>query len=118
MAHEPLLRDGYVVTADDSAGDLPSGDILVRDDQIVAVARNLSAPSRDAEVIDATGRVVIPGFVDTHRHVWQRAIGGFTPQMTGAGYDAVVPRGIAPQYSPRTSMRAPSGVHCRPSTPV
>ena len=100
MAHELLLSGGYVVTVDDSFGDLAGGDILVRDDQIVAVGRNLSAPSRDAEVIDVTGRLVIPGLVDTHRHVWQGAIGGFTPQVTGAGYDPAVLRGIAPQYSP------------------
>jgi 5-methylthioadenosine/S-adenosylhomocysteine deaminase len=51
-------------------------------------------------VIDVTGRLVIPGLVDTHRHVWHGAIGGFTPQMTGAGYDPAVLSGIAPQYSP------------------
>jgi cytosine/adenosine deaminase-related metal-dependent hydrolase len=50
-------------------------------------------------VIDAEGRLVIPGLVDTHRHVWQGAIGGFTPQVTGAGYDPAVLHGIAPRHS-------------------
>jgi cytosine/adenosine deaminase-related metal-dependent hydrolase len=68
MAHELLLRGGYVVTVDDSLGDLPGGDVLIQDDQIVAVGRNLSTSTRDTEVIDATGRLVIPGLVDTHRH--------------------------------------------------
>ena len=72
MAHELLLRGGYVVTVDDSLGDLPEGDVLIQDDQIVAVGRNLSTSTRDTEVIDATGRLVIPGLVDTHGHLWQR----------------------------------------------
>jgi 5-methylthioadenosine/S-adenosylhomocysteine deaminase len=79
------LKGGYVVTVDDSLRDLPHGDVLIRDDQVAAVGRNLSASTRDAEVLDVAGRLVIPGLVDTHRHVWQGAIGGFTPQMTGAG---------------------------------
>ena len=100
MAHELLLRGGYVVTVDDSLGDLPEGDVLIQDDQIVAVGRNLSTSTRDTEVIDATGRLVIPGLVDTHRHVWQGAIGAFTPQMTGAGYGPAVLNGISTRYEP------------------
>jgi 5-methylthioadenosine/S-adenosylhomocysteine deaminase len=100
MVRELLLKGGYVVTVDNSIGDLPEADVLIQDDQIAAVGRNLSTFTEDADVIDATGRLVIPGLVDTHRHVWQGAIGGFTPQMTGAGYDPAVLRGIAPQYSP------------------
>ena len=50
-------------------------------------------------MIEARGRLVIPGLVDTHRHVWQGAIGGFTPQITGAGYGPAVLTGIAPRHS-------------------
>jgi 5-methylthioadenosine/S-adenosylhomocysteine deaminase len=100
MAHELLLRGGLVVTMDDSRGDLSDADVLIRDGVIAAVGRGLSTSIRDADVIDATGRLVIPGLVDTHRHVWQGAIGGFTPQMTGAGYGPAVLNGIAPRYLP------------------
>ena len=41
LAHELPLRGGYVVTVDDSLGDLPEGDVLIQDDQIVAVGRNV-----------------------------------------------------------------------------
>jgi len=51
-------------------------------------------------VIEATGRLVIPGLVDTHRHVWRGAIGGYTPQITGAGYGPAVLTGIALKHSP------------------
>jgi 5-methylthioadenosine/S-adenosylhomocysteine deaminase len=100
MAHELIVKGGFVVTMDESFGDLADADILIRDDVIAAVGRGLSTSARGADVIDATGRLVIPGLVDTHRHVWQGAIGGFTPQMTGAGYGPAVLTGIAPRYSP------------------
>jgi len=88
------------VTVDDSLRDLPNGDVLIRDDQVAAVGRNLSTSTRDAEVLDVAGRLVIPGLVDTHRHVWQGAIGASTPQMTGAGYGPAVLNGISTSYEP------------------
>lgn len=100
MAHELLLKRGYVVTVDESLGDLPDGDVLIQDDKIVAVGRDLSPATQDARVIDATGHLIIPGLVDTHRHVWQGAIGAFTPQMTGVGYGPAVLNGISTRYEP------------------
>ena len=99
MPKELLIKGGNVVTVDPAIGDLPVGDVLVRDGSIVDVGLNLATSEPDAEVIDAEGRLVIPGLVDTHRHVWQGAIGGFTPQVTGAGYDPAVLHGIAPRHS-------------------
>jgi 5-methylthioadenosine/S-adenosylhomocysteine deaminase len=99
VSRELLLKGGYVVTVDDSIGDLPQGDVLIRDDRIAAVARDLSPSSGDAQVIDASGRLVIPGLVDTHRHVWQGAIAAYTPQITGAGYEPIVLAGISPEYT-------------------
>jgi 5-methylthioadenosine/S-adenosylhomocysteine deaminase len=101
MSRELLLKGGYVVTVDDSTGDVPQGDVLIRDDLIVAVGLGLSPSSGDAEIIDATGRLVIPGLVDTHRHVWQGAIAAYTPQITGAGYEPIVLAGISPEYAPQ-----------------
>ena len=97
---ELLIKGGHVVTVDEELGDLPGADVLLRDGVIAAVGRGLSTSTKDAEMIDATGRLIIPGLIDTHRHVWQGAIGAFTPQMTGAGYDPVVLNGISTQYSP------------------
>jgi 5-methylthioadenosine/S-adenosylhomocysteine deaminase len=99
MARELLIRGGYVVTVDPELGDLPAGDVLVTDSVITAVGTGLQPAAPGAEVIDARGRLVIPGLVDTHRHVWQGAIGAFTPQMTGAGYEPAVLRGIAPMHT-------------------
>jgi cytosine/adenosine deaminase-related metal-dependent hydrolase len=88
------------VTADPDLSDLPAGDVLVADGLITAVGPELEPATTAAEVIEAAGRLVIPGMVDTHRHVWQGAIGGYTPQITGAGYGPAVLTGIALKYSP------------------
>ena len=100
MSKELLVKGGYVVTFDPGLGDLPVGDVLVADGLIIAVGPDLEPATAAAEVIEAAGRLVIPGMVDTHRHVWQGAIGGYTPQITGAGYGPAVLTGIALKHSP------------------
>ncbi|HWN60514.1 MAG TPA: hypothetical protein VNO25_07560 [Streptosporangiaceae bacterium] len=74
--------------------------MLRADRAIAAVGPSLAPASGDAEVIDAAGRLVIPGMVDTHRHVWQGAIGGYTPKITGVGYGPAVLTGISMRQSP------------------
>jgi imidazolonepropionase len=48
-------------------GVIPAGEVLVADGKIAAVGAKVEAPA-DAEIIDAQGRVVMPGFVDCHTH--------------------------------------------------
>src|SRR6202050_4559321 len=100
MPRELLIKGGHVVTVDPDLGDLPAGDVLVTDGVITAVGTDLTPATGDAGVIDAAGRRVIPGRVDTHRHVWQGAIGGYTPQITGVGYGPAVLTGISLRHSP------------------
>jgi cytosine/adenosine deaminase-related metal-dependent hydrolase len=69
MAKRLLIKGGVVVSVDPSIGELREGDVLVEDDTIVEVAPSIDAG--DAEVLDATGMVVMPGLVDSHRHFWQ-----------------------------------------------
>jgi 5-methylthioadenosine/S-adenosylhomocysteine deaminase len=70
-----LIRGGHVLTMD-SAGDLPSADVHIRDGVIQQVGRDLDAP--EAEVIDATGKIVAPGLVDTHWHMWNTLLRGMS----------------------------------------
>src|SRR5262245_20568866 len=65
---EFVVRNAYIVTMDPKLGDIPSGDIHVRDGALVAVGANLNAPG--AEAIDGRNRIACPGFVDTHFHLW------------------------------------------------
>lgn len=92
-----LLRGGHVLTMDPALGDLPVGDVLIEDDTIAAVDRRIDA---DAEVVDVGGRIVIPGFVDTHRHTWEAAIRGCAPNATLDDYFVEVLDTFAPVYGP------------------
>jgi cytosine/adenosine deaminase-related metal-dependent hydrolase len=93
-----LLRGGTVVSADPAVGDLPRGDVLVEDGRIAAVAAGIDAP--DAEVVDATGKIVLPGFVDTHRHTWQTAFRGVGADWTFDQYRAAMHGTLKPHYQP------------------
>jgi 5-methylthioadenosine/S-adenosylhomocysteine deaminase len=97
MTNRMLLRGGHVLSVDPGIGDLPRGDVLIEDDKIAAVEPEISA---DAEVIDATGFIVIPGFVDTHRHTWESAIRGCAPNATLDDYFVEVLDTFAPLYRP------------------
>ncbi|HOX46795.1 MAG TPA: 8-oxoguanine deaminase [Myxococcota bacterium] len=65
-----LIRDALVVATQDPAlGEIRGGDLLVEGARIAAVGRGLTAQAD--EVIDARGRVVLPGMVNTHHHLYQ-----------------------------------------------
>jgi cytosine/adenosine deaminase-related metal-dependent hydrolase len=65
---EFVVRNAYIVTMDPKLGDIPNGDVHVRNGALVAVGPNLSAPG--AEEIDGRNRIACPGFIDTHFHLW------------------------------------------------
>ncbi|RRR81733.1 amidohydrolase family protein [Streptomyces sp. RP5T] len=97
MTHRTLLRAGHVLSMDPGIGDLPRGDVLIEDGRIAAVDREISA---DAEVLDMTGRIVIPGFVDTHRHTWEASIRNVAPDATLDDYFVDILDTFAPLYTP------------------
>jgi 5-methylthioadenosine/S-adenosylhomocysteine deaminase len=75
-----LIRNAAIVLTMDSAvgqgplGVLTGADVLIVGDTIAAVGKQL--PSHDADVVDAAGKIVMPGFVDGHNHLWQSLIRG------------------------------------------
>ncbi len=80
-----VLRGGTVLTMDDAHTVLPRGDVLVVDGQVAAVGTQLDVPEGTQE-IDATGGVVMPGMIDTHRHMWQTAMRGYGADWTLTQY--------------------------------
>ncbi|MER5523412.1 amidohydrolase family protein [Streptomyces sp. NPDC002677] len=93
-----LLTGGTVVSMDPVVGDLDRGDVLIEDGVIVKVAGHIDAP--DAEVIDATGRIVMPGFVDNHRHTWQTAFRGVGADWTFPEWAVAMHGTVKPHYQP------------------
>ena len=69
-----VVRNAVVMTMDEKLGDIHPGDVHVRGGEIVAVGKNLKADG--AEVIDGTNFIVLPGFVDTHWHLWNSLFRG------------------------------------------
>jgi cytosine/adenosine deaminase-related metal-dependent hydrolase/ribose/xylose/arabinose/galactoside ABC-type transport system permease subunit len=96
-----LIQGGIVLSLDPEVGELASGDVLIEDDRIAAVGVGLTAG--DAEVIDASGMIVMPGFVDSHRHIWEgilRNIGTDIPLEGRVSYITFVLRTLAPVFRP------------------
>lgn len=99
--HRTLIKGGTVLTMDKSVGNFHKADVLMEGSKIAAVGPNLDAV--DAEVIDASNTIVMPGFVDTHRHLWEgilRNIGADIPLEGDASYLAFVLNKLAPAYRP------------------
>ncbi len=72
QAQRKLFKGGWVISMDPAVGDHRAADILVEGEKILDIAPIIDAP--DTERIDANGMIVIPGFVDTHRHTWQTCV--------------------------------------------
>jgi len=70
-----LIKGGHVMSMDPAVGDFATADVLVNGKLIEAVGPNLDAG--DAEVIDAAGMIVMPGFIDTHHHQFETALRSF-----------------------------------------
>jgi 5-methylthioadenosine/S-adenosylhomocysteine deaminase len=80
-----VFRNATVLTIDPSLEMIESGDVLVVDKRIAAVGRQLVVPDSAVE-IDATDGILMPGMVDTHRHMWQTALRGFGADWTLTNY--------------------------------
>jgi 5-methylthioadenosine/S-adenosylhomocysteine deaminase len=105
-----VIKGGAVMSMDPAVGDFPRADVLVEGNKIVAVGPNLGASG--AEVIDATGRIVMPGFIDTHHHQFETALrsyladgtlildGAPVPESAVAYYTSIL-LGFAPVYRPQ-----------------
>ncbi len=81
---EFVIRSGYVMTMDPTLGDIARGDVHVKNGAIVAVGAGLKAGGADA--IDGRDMIVLPGFVDTHWHMWNTLLRSMAGDKRELGY--------------------------------
>src|SRR3989475_8407945 len=104
-----VIRGGSVMSMDPQVGDFAKADVLVQGKTILSVGPNLNAGN--ADVIDARGRIVMPGFIDTHHHQFETALRSFladgilindgsnTPSGSTTYYEFILLQ-FAPVYRP------------------
>jgi 5-methylthioadenosine/S-adenosylhomocysteine deaminase len=85
MSEPIVLRRGTVLTMNNANDVLHDADVLVIDGKIEAVGPGLEAPQH-AKEIDAKDGIVMPGMIDTHRHMWQTALRGYGADWTLSQY--------------------------------
>jgi 5-methylthioadenosine/S-adenosylhomocysteine deaminase len=94
-----LFKGGTIVTMDPQVPNLAIGDVLVEGDRIVAVGATI--PTEAAEVIDATGTIVMPGLVDAHHHMWLGVMRRLMPDVDDLfAYIGVVAETLGAHYRP------------------
>jgi 5-methylthioadenosine/S-adenosylhomocysteine deaminase len=93
-----LIKGAAIVSMDAAIGDLPKGDVLIERDRIAAVAQNVAAD--DAETIDASRMLLLPGLINGHLHTWQTGLRGLAADWTVAEYMQAMHRGLATLFRP------------------
>ncbi len=79
-----VFRNGYIMTMDRELGDIAGGDVHIRNGEIVAVGKAITAPG--AAVLQANGMIVLPGLVETHWHMWNTLLRSFAGEKSDQGY--------------------------------
>ena len=93
-----LLRGGCVIDTEPGVVVRPETDVLVESGAIAAVGPDL--PAAGAMVLDVADRIVLPGFVDTHRHTWQAVLRGVAVDADLGEYVSLVLGQFAPRFRP------------------
>ena len=99
-----LIRNATILSVDPAIGNLQHGDILIDGSKIAAIAPSI--PAADAEIVDGTNRIAIPGFVDTHRHTWESLLRGTGADWTLAQYFTGVRKVMGGLYTPEDAYIA------------
>lgn len=94
-----LIRGGTVITMEADVQDQVA-DVLIEDDAIAAIGPELNIAEGSAQIVDATDHIVIPGFIDTHRHLYQILLRGLGSNWSLTQYLAAIIATIGPHFTP------------------
>ncbi len=99
---EFVIRDAHVISVDPTIGDLPNGDIHVRNGELVSVAKQISLTG--VPEINARGMIAIPGLIETHWHMWGAVARNMAGEDPSTGYFRVA-NVIGVLFSPEDNAR-------------
>ncbi len=120
-----LIKSATVISMDDAIGDLRTGDVLVEANRIADVRPtiDLGSGATETEIVDGTGRIVIPGLINAHMHTWQTALRGYAANWTLLEYFRRMHAGLATVFRPEdihiaTLVGALNQINCGTTTLV
>ncbi|MDE5441048.1 amidohydrolase family protein [Bradyrhizobium sp. CSA207] len=120
-----LIKSAIVISMDDRIGDLRTGDVLIEGNRIVEVRPSIDLGSGAAEtdIVEGTGRIVIPGLINAHMHTWQTALRGYAANWTLLEYFRRMHAGLATVFRPEdtyiaTLVGALNQINCGTTTLV
>jgi cytosine/adenosine deaminase-related metal-dependent hydrolase len=97
-----LIRGGCVLTLGARSPNHAQADVLIEDDRVAEVGPRIR--TRDAEVVDATDSIVMPGFVDTHRHAWKSLFRNLGDGDPAGGFETLGPHHTAADVYSATTI--------------
>ena len=117
---QTLIQNATLLTMDPKLGELEHADLIYEGESIVQIGHNLDT-KKASKVIDATGKILIPGLVNAHMHTWQTALRGVTSNWTILEYFANMHAGLATNFQPddvyiATLMGALNQINCGTTT--
>lgn len=97
-----LIKSATIISMDDTIGDLEIGDVLIEGSRIVDVRPSIDVggSAAETEIVDGTGRIVIPGLINAHMHTWQTGLRGYAANWTLLEYFRRMHAGLATVFRP------------------
>ena len=100
-----VLKGGVVLTLDRQVGDFAEADLLIEDGKICEIRPNIAVSIDAAAVVDASNRIIIPGFVDTHSHSYQGLVRNIMPNgLLNPDYNRDIQTTLTPVLSCRRCL--------------
>jgi len=100
-AQRVLLKGGIVLSLDPKVGDFAAGDVLMEEGKIREVRPNIDVSADAAVIVDASNRILLPGFVDTHSHSYQGLLrSSLANGLVDPDYNRDVQNKWTPAYTP------------------
>ncbi|WBL81295.1 amidohydrolase family protein [Bradyrhizobium xenonodulans] len=117
-----LIKSATIISMDEAIGDLATGDLLVEGNRIASVRPSIDVAA-DTEIVDGTGRIIIPGLINAHMHTWQTGLRGFAANWTLLEYFRRMHSGLATVFRPEdihiaTLVGALNQINCGTTTLV